>query len=384
MLYFSSPDRTVGSSQSFHSKIFRWDATNGFQLVADVPDPGASDGCTTANFYQLTAPQVSADGTVLAYTGSRPAAGGRYCAPSEPNQGTVVQGGSTKTLTGSIALNFNGRYAITTPADALTNNYHVLTDLLAGSSAIVAGAFDGDQRRVTDNGAVLTTEPSALVLTDRSGGTSIWQTKMAVSDAIVNRAGTTLVYLTAFGPSNPGAISTIDVATGTQTQIFNGFSPGNLFLTADGSQLLFTNSSGSGTYVYLIGVDGGNQRQIGTETVANPVLSGDGTVIYANSTDSGLVRIDVASGAATPLAPDTPLVTAVYRPYPPATTIAAVGSVLTLYGPAPASVQQVTFCGQPVPLLHGTFLQFQVPWNLPNQIAEPSFRRHRLLKLASL
>jgi uncharacterized protein (TIGR03437 family) len=373
VLYFSTPDRVVGSSQSFHSKIFRWDAVNGFQLIADVADTGASYGCTTANFYQLSSPQVSGDGTILAYTGSRPEAGGRFCAPSEPNQGIVQQNGADRILTGSIALSFNGLYAITTPADAVANGYHYVTDLQSGSPVIVSGAFNGDRRRITDEGAVLSAEPSALVLTDRFGGSKVWQTQMAVSDAIVDRGGDTLVYLTALAPNNPGAISTIDVATGMETEIFTGFAPGNLYFTADGSHLLFTNYIGNGTFPFLMSVDGSGQRQIGTVPVSDAILSGDGTVIYANSADGGLTRIDVASGDATELAPDTPIVIAAYDPYPPATTIAPVGAVITLYGPEPADVKQVTFCGQPVATMVGQFeqfLQFQVPWNLPNQTCD--------------
>jgi uncharacterized protein (TIGR03437 family) len=367
VLYFSSPDYLAGSGESLNSKIFRWDATNGFQLVADVPNPGTFDGCTYPNFYQLSSPQVSADGTILAYTASRQTTGGRYCSPVEPNQGVLAQNGIAKTFVGSIALSRNGRYAITTPMDAVTNNYHVVTDLLLGTSMTVSGAFDGDQRRITDEGAIVTPETSAILLTDRTGDTQIFPTKMQVDDVIINRAGTTLVYLTVLGPNNSGAISVINVSSGVETQIFTGFGPSDLSLTADGTTLLFMNSSN----LYLIGTDGSDQRQVGTETVGGgAIISGDGTTIYADAMDGGLLRIDVASGTATELAPATPLITAVYRPYPPATTIAAVGSVLTLYGPEPEAVKQVTFCGQPVSLLHGNYLQFQVPFTLSNQTCQ--------------
>jgi uncharacterized protein (TIGR03437 family) len=248
--------------------------------------------------------------------------------------------------------------------DAVTNNYHVVTDLLSGASATVSGAFDGDQRRITDDGAIVTPETSAILLTDRSGGTQIFQTKMQVDDVIIDRAGTTLVYLTVIGPNNPGAISTVNLSSGVETEIFTGFGPSNLSLTADGSTLAFMNSSS----LYLIGVDGSDQRQVGTVTAGGgAILSGDGTTIYADAVDGGLLRLDVAAGAGTEFAPATPIITAVYRPYPPATTIATVGSVLTLYGPDPADVKQVTFCGQPVSLLHGNYLQFQVPFDLPNE-----------------
>jgi uncharacterized protein (TIGR03437 family) len=123
--------------------------------------------------------------------------------------------------------------------------------------------------------------------------------------------------------------------------------------------------------LYLIGVDGSDQRQVGSPTVGGgAIISGNGTTIYADAAEGGLLKIDVASGKATEFAPATPLIAAVYRPYPPATTIAAVGSVLTLYGPELAAVKQVSFCGQPVSLLHGNYLQFQVPFDLPNETCQ--------------
>src|SRR5882724_8243591 len=70
-VYFSSPIREKGTGQSFHSKIFRWDAAGGIRVIAESRDTGESDGCTTANFYQLQSPQVSSDGTVLVNTANR-------------------------------------------------------------------------------------------------------------------------------------------------------------------------------------------------------------------------------------------------------------------------------------------------------------------------
>src|SRR5216684_7339549 len=88
-VYFSSPIREKGTGQSFHSKIFRWDPAGGIRVIAESRETGEYDGCTTANFYQLQSPQVSSDGTVLAYTASRPASSGGFCPVNEANQGVV-------------------------------------------------------------------------------------------------------------------------------------------------------------------------------------------------------------------------------------------------------------------------------------------------------
>lgn len=39
-LYFSSRVRQIGTNESFHSKIFRWDAAGGIQVFAEVPSEG--------------------------------------------------------------------------------------------------------------------------------------------------------------------------------------------------------------------------------------------------------------------------------------------------------------------------------------------------------
>src|SRR5208283_2156841 len=64
VLYFSSPIRQKGTDQTFHSKIFQWDASGGIGVFAEVQSEGQSDGCVTNSFYQLQAPQVSDGGMV--------------------------------------------------------------------------------------------------------------------------------------------------------------------------------------------------------------------------------------------------------------------------------------------------------------------------------
>ena len=99
------------------------------------------------------------------------------------------------------------------------------------------------------------------------------------------------------------------------------------------------------------------------------VVSGDGLVAYAVTGGGRLLRIDVTSGTSTELAPDPPFLGAAYRGIPPATTIAAAGSVMSLAGSGLSRTRQLTFCGQPVPFQIQTvnleLVQFQVPWDAP-------------------
>ena len=372
VLYFSSPVRQTGKTQSFHSKIFRWDAADGFKVVAEVADVGNESDCVAGpNFYELGSPQVSADGSLLAYSGSRPELFPiRLCLPYEQNQGILKEPAGQVTVTGNVAISRNGRYAISTPAAAVAEGVHVVTDLASGLSSVIAGAFNGSQQRVTNDGTILTPapaapnspEPSVIILTDRNGASRILNTRRQVSDAVINPSGTTVAYLTLLtGPNGSTGISLIDVPTGNETDLAAPFGPGNLSLSSDGTIVFYTD----GGQLYSVSA-GGRPRQITTQYggVASVAVSGGGTVAYAATGDSRLIRIDIASGAVTELAPSTPRVTAAYRIFPPQTNIAALGSVIQLYGSGIMAVQQIALCGRTVPKLQGQ-VRFQVPWDLP-------------------
>src|SRR5260370_20730125 len=125
VLYFSTSSRQKGTSQRFDSKIFRWTAATGVQLVAEGPE--AINGCVSPTFSQLRAPQVSLDGSVVGYTASRTVRNSPFCAPGEPNMGTVMRSGQTILLDGNAALSPNGRYAITTTAAPAPSQLHAGT-----------------------------------------------------------------------------------------------------------------------------------------------------------------------------------------------------------------------------------------------------------------
>src|SRR5580700_11390115 len=76
-VYFSSTLRLRGTTESFNSKIFGLDS--GGPSLTQARDPGQRVFYTTAEFYELIAPDVSDDGAILAFTGIRPCNGGSGC-----------------------------------------------------------------------------------------------------------------------------------------------------------------------------------------------------------------------------------------------------------------------------------------------------------------
>ena len=65
-LYFSSPLRLRNSRENFDPKIFRY--VGQFQLFRQEARHAVDPSTNVTNFFQLTAPQVSGDGTIVAYT----------------------------------------------------------------------------------------------------------------------------------------------------------------------------------------------------------------------------------------------------------------------------------------------------------------------------
>jgi len=114
ILYFSSLLRLRGTTQSFYSKIFRLTAASAAPDLFRSQDPGDPIGWTVTNFYNLIAPRVSTDGSVIAFTGTRPCGGGSGCITVQTAQGTVLDraGNTLLTSIGYVDLSPNGRYAL--------------------------------------------------------------------------------------------------------------------------------------------------------------------------------------------------------------------------------------------------------------------------------
>lgn len=379
VLYFSSTVREKGFDQSFHSKIFRWDAAGGMRVMAEIRDTGETNGCTTSNFYKLQSPQVSSDGAVLSYTASRPESSGRFCPANEANQAVIQRLGIETRLPGKGMISPNGRYAITSPMAAVINNFHIVTDLASSVSKIVAGAFSGSAKQITDDATVVTAEQSAVKLVDRNGETRIFETTSQVDELVIDHSGKTVVYGTHLAPAAGGGvqlgrIASIDVATGLETNVLTGlYSLSILTVTGDGASVVFTGSTfTSGSQSFIIGIRGGVPRPIPAlgQAGAN-ALSGNGLVAYSVTGPQGVIRIEMTSGAVTEVAPATPRVTEAYRVWPadgnsPGTTVAALGSLMEFR--ISGGFGQITLCGRSVPNQFGSFTggpRIQVPWDLP-------------------
>ena len=361
-LYFSSPVRPAGSEKPFYSRIYRWNAQTGVQIVAEVNDRDGGD-CERI-YYQLYEPQVSLDGSVWAYTGSGPVAS-RSCSEREPNEGVIRAGPAnpTRRIAGRIALSPNGRYAISSTARAASGRYHLVTDLVSGLQSVVAGGSLGVQARVTNDGSLIDTESTAIFLASRTGETRVFPTEHPdVDDAVIDPGGSIIVYRTRLGPGRPARLSRIAVATGVETSLASGFGFSRPALSADGRTLYFWEAGGDTLGFSSMSTSGGPVRRFNIPS-ADFAVSGDGRVAFL-STASGLVRVDLETRETTVLVPPTPYLTNVYRGYEPSNVV-ALGSSFQISG-AVSGLRSVRLCGEPMTIQENqpSFVRLEAPWTL--------------------
>ena len=144
VLYFASSLRQKGTSQPLHGKIFRYDA-KGLSLYTARQSIAVSTELnrTLTNYFDLSMPQVSGDGSRVLYTG-RAYCSGRGCAPALYFQTEPFQ------LEGQVRLSRNGRYAICSVQGLDCR----LSDLETGESSRVPppGNELGRIRAIADDG----------------------------------------------------------------------------------------------------------------------------------------------------------------------------------------------------------------------------------------
>jgi uncharacterized protein (TIGR03437 family) len=266
-------------------------------------------------------PQVSSDGTVVAYTGTIPCFDGSACLMSySPPIGYLVVNGKPygQGLTGTVEISRNGRYEWNfgggKPFNGLPYTVNELRDLTTGAVINPQVTPVGGQL-VTADGRVLGTAPGTGLQLWSTQGSQTVATAEPVYTAEVDDAGARVVYQTA-NCQNPAAtcrLHAVDVKSGSDTlvaQVQGG--PLEFSLSRDGSLVLYvpTSTGGFSREAWLAHTDGSGAQQLTSfpEGVDHAFLSGSATTIIA-ATAARLVRIDVGSGAITELIGRTPVCT---------------------------------------------------------------------------
>src|SRR5579862_1103441 len=166
-IYFSSQLRLRGTTQSFNSKIFFLDSAG--PRLSQARGPGPPILHTTTEFYNLLEPEVAADGSVLAFTGTRPCYFGSGCLIVQTAQGTLVDGSGQEILRalGYVNISPGGQWAVFSGRNTFGSSLSLteLIDLRTSKHVDVPYAFYGPtRRRVADDGTVAFFNQGGIVL----------------------------------------------------------------------------------------------------------------------------------------------------------------------------------------------------------------------------
>jgi uncharacterized protein (TIGR03437 family) len=354
-VYFATNLRQKNTAQPTWGKLYQVDSS-GLQLteVRDEVEPplGTSIG-VMSNPFAISGASMSADGKVLAVNAVRKCIGpGQFCTRQEYYATTVTSSGQSRDFTGRLQVSANGEWAFGPGSNGYFRQPLFLYHLTDGTEVpLNIPQLDGMLgvgvstvgRVVADDGTVVYSASNDVVII-RAGQMRRIAPGGYPQQPVMDRTGATIVF-----PVND-AIRLVDSSdAGSSLLIGDGFAPS---LSDDGRTLVYlANRTKPQIHIYHFG---GASRQLGFDTagIAQAILSGDGSTIYAVTLGGRLLKISAATGASQELIPRTPYLTGMGSSLAPGklTAIPGVGLTdlsFTADAPLPESLNgiQVTIQG---------------------------------------
>ena len=378
-LYFSSHLRLRGSADSFDAKLFR---TSGqAPALFQSQQRGEPIGWTWDSYYDLVAPQVSTDGSTVAYTGVRACYGGSGCLPLQTAQGTLADSTGKALLSdiGYVNLSPNAQYALFFGGNTfggLTPTVE-LTSLATGARTRIPYWINPQaRRRVANDGTV------AIVA---SAGILLWQvTSEQTVPGIpgpptyssnepllfIGADARRLVYQTAVG------LARYDRTTAAE-EILTTAAPSSVAIDDNATVVAYVDPADS--QIHLAAPP--RQLTHESEGISEVALSGDGRVAFAVTRLGRLLRIDASSGAVQEIVPRTPSLANSTLNSLVGYDVLTPGSLISLTGlglsassevaapPLPRTLADVRIriagMDAAIQSVSPEMIWFQVPWELP-------------------
>ena len=333
------------------------------------------------NYYALSSPQVSRDGSVVAVTGQRQCIGGSRCASMTTLQTTVTYAsGAAREVVGGGRLSGNGRYLFVYGYGTIGSQPPVLLDLGGGNQTVLdmapASYGLGAGRVVADDGTVVVGE-GGLRVVRASGSETINVGPGSAQEAVIDAAARVVVYARFDWATSLRSIRVYRIAEKSDAPlaVLPGADSISPYVSADGSRALFRSNASGVPQIYTVNIDGSGLRQVSRDAsgVLAAAMSDNGKVAWYLSGAGRLYRMDLETGLAEERMGRTPQLTMPSR--------MAAGSVYTILGaglsdrvvaatayPLPRSLGEVSVSvgGVDVPLLSvtPTAIVLQVPWQV--------------------
>ena len=382
-VYFSSHLRLRDSADTFDAKLFRTSGQT--PALFQSQQRGEPIGWTWDFFYDLVAPQVSSDGSIVAYTGVRPCYGGSGCLGVQTAQGTLADSSGKALLSdiGYVNLSPNAQYALFFGGNTfggLVPPAELISLATEARTRIPYGHWIDPQarRRVANDGTV------AIV---GAGGILLWQVNSeqilpAIPGPPTYSSTDPLLFIGADARrlvyQTPRGLARYDRTTAAE-EILTTAAPSSVSIDDNAAVVAYVDPADSQIYLAA------PLRQLTHEAegISEVALSGDGRVAYAVTRQGRLLRIEVASGAVLEIVPRTAWLANSTLSSLIGYVIVSPGSLISMTGlglsasskaaapPLPRTLADVRVriggMDAVIQSVSPDTIWFQVPWELPAQ-----------------
>ena len=367
-LYFSSTLVLKGTGAPEQGRIFAVDSSG----LRTAMEP-------TADYYDLSRPQVSRDGSILAVRGRRDCLNSGHCY-SEAVYQTIITGGpgGDRNITGASRMSGNGRYLLIYDDGALLEIQLSVMDLQTGASQTYP-VYEPERGNFFSAGRVVADDGTAVVPDCLLRGGEVTSLPFSFEPSI-DAAGSTVVY-TGYGPSLRSAIRIYRIADGRDVVLAAptaaSMSVAAPIISADGARVMFLLSASGVKQIWTVNSDGAALRQVTHDAsgVQQATMSDDGRVAWYLSGSGHVLRINLDTGESEDRVGRTMQFGFANPPLVPgsAVTISGTGFSDAFFSagsfPLPRSLGgvSVTVGGMDAPIISvaPTAVTLQVPWEVP-------------------
>jgi len=331
-----------------------------------------------SNYYDLSRPQVSRGGSILAVRGRRDCLYSGHCY-SETAYQTTITGwpGGDRNITGAGRLSGNGRYLLIYDDGALLEIQLSVMDLQTGASQTYP-VYEPERGNFFSAGRVVADDGTAVVPDCLLRGGKVTSLPFSFEPSI-DAAGSTVVY-TGYGPSLRSVIRIYRIADGRDVVLAAAtaasMSVAAPSISADGARVMFLLSASGVKQIWTVNSDGAALRQVTHDAsgVQQAAMSDDGRVAWYLSGSGHVLRINLDTGESEDRVGRTMQFGFALPPLVPgsAVTISGTGFSDAFFSagsfPLPRSLGgvSVTVGGMDAPIISvaPTAVTVQVPWEV--------------------
>jgi uncharacterized protein (TIGR03437 family) len=363
-VYFSSSLRMKGTAQyPSQPKIFVWNEKGGVQLYEQKPPtigPLSVEGWESSTAYNLLAPSISSDGRTIAITGLSDCTDAEICAVDlNRYQAEIrVAGGAPLVMDGPPSVSPNGRFVgLGSPILAPFGDPELtVLDLSTGQQKQVGTGLGFARRHgVANDGTALPAAEqfwAGAPQVDASDARRFYEADSASPDTL--------------------DLTALDVATGAVTRLTSVETAGAAVpfdISDDGSLVAFVQLG----QMWTIHGDGSGLMQIPNvqDPVVEVALSGSGSHLFAITSNSHMLRINLTTLVVEEIIPATPAPSGLYF-QPLILTPGGYCDVVTTMQPIP-ELQSISLFGHDFAVLTVSpgVIQLQVPYDIPEGTGWP-------------